>query len=837
MLASPVELWSALEKSRLLSAERVEELRNSADEFADPRDILRTLVHSHELTKWQAQQLYGGRHLFVVGKYVLLERLGRGAMGSVYKARHVHTGWHVALKMLSKQEFANSDQSVRFRREIQALSALNHPNIISAYDADCHDDAHFLVMEYVAGQNLHDYLTERHPLPVSWCAECIRQAALGLQHAHEHGLVHRDIKPANLLVVLGDGGHPDNVKVLDLGMARLTDPRPEDGEVTRAGQILGTPDYIAPEQARHASRADIRADVYSLGCTLFKILANRVPYEGENVIEKLMARASEEAPLVSSFRPDVPPELDRVVAKMLARAPEDRYQLPRDVARALAPFSLHPESAKSIPLPEDDSSVMDIPLSALTEDSARRLGTRDHASTISESIGSSGASGPETQDFDANAMPPRGWPGPDPDDEPGSALKHFLTQLKTTASAVGVESQPAPATSPAPPTPSPDASETPRPSRRSSEIRPALPASAGPLSPPPAASRPSGRQSQVRPALSGLGRPETSAPKKMPWGLACGAGLALGMGLMLAAGFLGFGSGDAAGSREPRPGSRPTSGTRVLGSTVRQSVLHYAEWQGFPVGPVHPLRFQVPESGLHALQLKFDNPPADGRLRLSLDGVEFAERLPLPANRGESKQPTLVPLGQHALTAGEHTLNIEFLDRPSWIHYESWHLLGPFDNPKGKGPQTTYPPERETARQTEYEGKDGQKIRWRKREFVDGQVHPLNREFGTTKTDAVAFLSREFRADKAGKLTIFLGSDDTLAVWLDGKQVLVKNEQRACIPYNDRVTLDLTAGPHRLLLKVCQGQGEWAFFYADWMPASSASLQFGLNYRLVQPLP
>src|SRR5258708_595654 len=195
-------------------------------------------------------------------------------------------------------------------------------------------------MEYVAGKDLKSWIRQEKLLPVGWSCECIRQAALGLEHAFELGVVHRDIKPSNLLVAQNEHDGLPLVKILDLGLARFASETAEEGDLTRSGQVLGTPDYIAPEQARNTKMADIRADIFSLGCTLFELLTGRLPFPGETVMEKLMARASQDAYHVRLFRSDVPGELDAIVARMLARDPNMRYATPADVARALAPFAI-----------------------------------------------------------------------------------------------------------------------------------------------------------------------------------------------------------------------------------------------------------------------------------------------------------------------------------------------------------------------------------------------------------------------------------------------------------------------------------------------------------------
>jgi WD40 repeat protein len=243
----------------------------------------------------------------------------------------------VALKLIRKDRMANADVARRFHREIRAASQVIHPNVVIAYDADQVGDTHFLVMEYVQGTDLAKTLKQQGPLGIDKACDYVRQAALGLQHAHEKGLVHRDIKPANLLLT-ADG---ITVKILDLGLARVQQVANEQtlGELTAEGSVMGTPDYIAPEQAQESHTVDIRADVYSLGCTLYHFLTGRVPFPGGNLGDKLIKHMLKEPEPLTALRPDVPAEVAALVQKLMAKKPEDRYQTPGELATALAPFS------------------------------------------------------------------------------------------------------------------------------------------------------------------------------------------------------------------------------------------------------------------------------------------------------------------------------------------------------------------------------------------------------------------------------------------------------------------------------------------------------------------
>jgi serine/threonine protein kinase len=266
-------------------------------------------------------------------RYEPTRLLGSGGMGTVWLARHRLMGREVAVKVIRPEFVAKPGAAERFRRETQAAARLNHPNIVTAFDADNAGDTHLLAMEYVEGVTLADLVRQRGPLPVTEACDAVRQAALGLQHAFECGLIHRDLKPHNLIRT-ADG----SVKILDFGLAGLTDPGRDAGGLTAENVVLGTPDYIAPEQAEDARNADIRSDVYSLGCTLYHLLTGRVPFPGDSVLRKLDAHRTLRPEPIRNSRPEVPAELAAIVTKMMAKKPDDRFQSPGEVAAAMGPF-------------------------------------------------------------------------------------------------------------------------------------------------------------------------------------------------------------------------------------------------------------------------------------------------------------------------------------------------------------------------------------------------------------------------------------------------------------------------------------------------------------------
>ncbi|HVX12998.1 MAG TPA: serine/threonine-protein kinase [Pirellulales bacterium] len=268
--------------------------------------------------------------------YEFLEELGRGGMGVVYLARNRMMDRLEVLKVLNKARLDRPDALERFQQEIRSAAKLNHINIVAAYSVLRTGDSLVFAMEYVDGEDLARVVERRGPLPVANAAYYAHQAALGLQHAHEKGMVHRDIKPNNLMLAIEGKRHL--VKILDFGLAKATSEKTTDVGLTRSGQLLGTPNYSAPEQTRYAQHADIRADIYSLGCTLYFLLTGGPPFQEKNLYDLLVAHHRREPKPLDLVRPEAPAALATLVAKMMAKDPAQRFQRPVEVAKALGPF-------------------------------------------------------------------------------------------------------------------------------------------------------------------------------------------------------------------------------------------------------------------------------------------------------------------------------------------------------------------------------------------------------------------------------------------------------------------------------------------------------------------
>jgi len=297
--------------------------------------IARELVRAGVLTRYQAAAVYQNKTkgLFV-GPYLVLDKIGTGGMGMVFKARHRDHGVVVALKLLPPK-FAEKREAVqRFLREAETLARLNHPNIVSSFEVSEINGVHYLAMDYAEGLDLKKLVIAKGPLPVSQAIDCLLQTARGLLAAHSQGIIHRDVKPDNL--VLDAQG---TVRILDLGLARVVPNDPLSGgsekSLTESGALMGTVDYMSPEQAYDSKKVNARSDVYSLGCTLHYLLTGHPPFESESMMGRLLAHRENEIPSLRAARPGVPKILDSLFRRMMAKEPEKRPQTMAAVIAAL----------------------------------------------------------------------------------------------------------------------------------------------------------------------------------------------------------------------------------------------------------------------------------------------------------------------------------------------------------------------------------------------------------------------------------------------------------------------------------------------------------------------
>ncbi len=312
----------------------------------EPSKVAGMFVRDGLLTHFQAEQIIQGKwRRFSIGKYKVLERIGSGGMGSVYLCEHKLMRRRVAVKVLPAAKAKDPASLERFIREARAVAALDHVNIVHAYDIDQDEELHFLVMEYVDGANLQDMVKKVGPMDVERACHYVYQSALGLEHAFQKGLLHRDIKPGNILV-----DRTGTVKVLDMGLARFFND--EDDILTKKydENVLGTADYLSPEQALDSHAVDIRADIYSLGATFYFMLTAKTPFGEGTVAQKLLWHQSRHPKPISDVRSDVPAQLAAIIVKMMSKSPDDRYATPAEVVEAIAPFVQNPIS----PPPESE---------------------------------------------------------------------------------------------------------------------------------------------------------------------------------------------------------------------------------------------------------------------------------------------------------------------------------------------------------------------------------------------------------------------------------------------------------------------------------------------------
>jgi serine/threonine protein kinase len=341
-MAVPVtsdELLEKVRKSGLVEEGVLEEyLQTQMDAGAwpeEPKAALEMLRRAGMITAFHASHLIQGRYKgFNFGHYRVLEPIGSGGMSTVYLGENRETKQKVAIKLLPPNLAEDPMAVARFQRESRAAIAVSHPNIVSTYEMGREGNGDFLIMEYVDGISLQDLVRNRGHLLPQRAANYIGQAAMGLEHIHESGLIHRDLKPGNLLL-----NRQGVVKILDLGLARFKDDRHDDLTMrANDARILGTADYIAPEQALKSYDVDIRADIYSLGCTFYYLLAGQPPFESGTVTQKLLAHQIKQPTPITAIRRDVPPEMGALLQKMMAKDPKERYQTPAEIVEVLRPW-------------------------------------------------------------------------------------------------------------------------------------------------------------------------------------------------------------------------------------------------------------------------------------------------------------------------------------------------------------------------------------------------------------------------------------------------------------------------------------------------------------------
>ncbi len=344
---SPKKLLDLVRRSKLVAEDRLDEVVSELEAQHDGQlpdratELARALVERELISRWQADNLLRGKYKgYFLGKYKLLAFLGSGGMSSVYLAEHTLMRRKQAIKVLPKKRVDDASYLERFKLEALATAALDHPNIVRAYDIDNEGDVHYLVMEYVPGDDLQSLVKKQGALDVADAVDCIIQTAIGLQHAHDAGMIHRDVKPANLL--LDESGR---VKILDLGLALFS----RDGEASLTllhnENVLGTADYLAPEQALSSHDVDSRADIYSLGCTFYYLLTGHAPFPEGTLAQRIAKHQTKMPPDIREDREDCPAAVVNICLKMMQKDPKHRYQAMRDIAKVLEEWSTQQESS------------------------------------------------------------------------------------------------------------------------------------------------------------------------------------------------------------------------------------------------------------------------------------------------------------------------------------------------------------------------------------------------------------------------------------------------------------------------------------------------------------
>ena len=749
----PAEKYlEAVQLSGLVKPDRLKSLlaalQKASSTIPDTQQISLYFEEQGALTPWQNKKLLCGKYKgFFLDKYKMLNHLGTGGMSTVYLAEHTLMQRRVAIKVLPHAKVGDSSYLERFFREARAIASLDHPNIVQAYSADNEKNTYYIVMEFVEGQDLEKTVLENGPLPYADAVNYIRQAADGLAHAHEKDMIHRDIKPSNLLL-----DKEGTLKILDMGLARLTGTNERALTMEHSEKVLGTTDFLPPEQAVNSSSIDHRADIYALGGTMYFLLTGHVPFPEGTMAQRLLMHQVREPASILIDRPDCPEELIQICSKMMAKKPEDRYQSGGEVRDALTAWQesqgihipLRPKASMSATMVQKaaDSSTVEIP--RVNPVPKARISSKPTTSPVATTA---------------------------PVAEP--ALEGFFSQIQESAS--------------------------------NSSVFENLLATGSSVN------RKSGGASSVV-------KKRKNTQQALIWGSASGVAALLLVGMLV----MGSSESSSTGIQGKNSADSRLNGlSSITSAQLNQSLKsqgvsdeYFALSSPFPIGRRHDASFTVRQPGEYRLAVKILQCPSNVLGRVLLDKEEIQASLPLNSFSG---QPKDFPLAVRSLTSGEHTLSIELrpaaTQLPTWLHYEDWYLMGPFDNSGTKGYDAQYPPEKTpfNAQQT-FEGKGKKQLKWVQKKYANDATHDLQAEMGDNST---YYLYRKFNSDQNCKLSFYTGSDDQCKFWLNGKLVHQFKEGRGVVAYNDQFPVDIRQGSNEILFKVCQGGGGTGFFFSD----------------------
>ncbi len=370
-------LLRLIAKSNLVDSAKADKLvakireKHGGELPEEPKRLARYFEKRGLITSWHSEKLLGGKYKgFFLGKYKLLRHIGTGGMSSVYLAEHVRLQDRRAIKVLPKARVKDASYLARFQLEAKAIASLNHPNIVTAYDIDNDGDVHYIVMEYVDGLDLQQLVKKEGPVDPSTAADLIAQGARGLAHAHHRGVIHRDVKPANLLI-----DQAGLVRLLDMGLALVSADEDESLTVANNENVLGTADYLAPEQALNSHTVDHRADIYGLGCTLYFLLTGKPPFSDGTLAQRIAKHQTEMPTSIRQLRPDVPGEMEGICVKMIQKDPKYRYQTADDVATVLEKFAAKVPKGQRVTAGLGDSPDCVDPSSSISLDGTSNLST------------------------------------------------------------------------------------------------------------------------------------------------------------------------------------------------------------------------------------------------------------------------------------------------------------------------------------------------------------------------------------------------------------------------------------------------------------------------------
>lgn len=774
-------------------AEVVRELQSTSKDTLDSTQLAERLLARELITPWQNAKLQQGIHKgFQLGKYRLLRHVGSGGMSSVYLGEHLLMKRLAAIKVLPKARVDDSSYLQRFLLEARAVASLDHPNIVKAYNVSNEGSTHYIVMEYVEGQDLEKMVLSQGTLSYEEAADYIRQAADGLAHAHQRSMIHRDIKPSNLLV-----DREGTVKILDMGLAKLTkDSRSL--TVEHNEQVLGTTDYLAPEQAIDSSRVDYRADIYSLGCSLYFLLTGHPPFPTGSLAQRLMKHQVEEPAPITNDRPDVPLAIVDICNRMMSKKPEDRYQSAGEVSEHLARY-LTDVGFRMV-------SRTAGPRRSASLDQTIEMSTDD--TTVRKLKSSTGTPGPKSKSGDGGASSlatSRGGSSLSKEGRSGSKLK------PTSPSRVKGNT---------PATPGADVNVS-----APTMIRSADTAARDDGSPAeeslavPTETRSPAAEAKLQPA-----------PAQVPWTIWAGAGAGVLGIVLIGAFFLAGGSGNS-GLADSK--LAPTSST--------SDGLTSVAWAGFPIGNRHPVNFEVPSAGRYALRVAFSGGSPGAIAAFTLNDQDLEDGATLALDVSSARQ--VVDLGEFDLPVGKNQFQVTITpsvhSNSDWYSLKPWRAIGPWGcASQDDGHKKVFPPEKELDFSKEYAGKDGAKIQWRLASLPDGTAHNLKNMFSAT-SNIVTYFHRTVTATRDGDCTFYLGRDDALKFWVNGELLQSESSGSGVKPDAHIVSVKLKKGDNTLLLKISQGAGDWGFYFCDMpnslvKPIAILPLEYALEFGPVK---